>query len=122
MARLPESEFEVMQALWSAAPPLTSRTVLDTLTDTRHWKIQTVSTLLSRLVTKGYLASTHVGREVHYEVLIGRDQYLKVEAADFRGRNREYTLQGIVAAFAEDEDFSSTQLDELQSWLDSQRK
>ena len=122
MARLPESEFEVMQVLWSTTAPLTSRTVLDALEEKRHWKIQTVSTLLSRLVAKGYLSTSKVRREVHYHPIVEREQYLKIEAEDFRTRNRDYTLRGLVAAFAENEGFSSSQLDELQSWLDSQRQ
>lgn len=79
MEILPQSEFDVMQVLWGSQPPLTSRVVVDALMETRGWTIQTVATLLGRLVKKGFLASAKEGREVRYQILIQRAEYMKLK-------------------------------------------
>lgn len=83
MEILPQSEFDVMQVLWGSQPPLTSRVVVDALMETRGWTIQTVATLLGRLVKKGFLASAKEGREVRYQILIQRAEYMELETQDF---------------------------------------
>jgi predicted transcriptional regulator len=57
MRKLPEAEFQVMQEIWSTQPPITSSVVLGHWSGEKSWPIQSVVTLLGRLVTKEFLLS-----------------------------------------------------------------
>lgn len=121
METLPRAELEVMQVLWAAEPPLTSRVVLDAVSDGRNWKIQTVATLLTRLVNRGFLSSSRSGREIHYQINVPRDEYLEFETADFVSKHRGYPLRGLVSAFADNGALSEADIEELSAWLESQK-
>lgn len=122
MEILPQSEFDVMQVLWSSQPPLTSRVVVDALMDTRGWTIQTVATLLGRLVKKGFLASAKEGREVRYQILIQRAEYMELETQDFVEKYRGNPVRNLLAAFADQGALSTEDFDSLSLWLDQQRR
>lgn len=122
MEILPQSEFDVMQVLWSSQPPLTSRVVVDALMETRGWTIQTVATLLGRLVKKGFLASAKEGREVRYQILIQRAEYMELETQDFVEKYRGNPVRNLLAAFADQGALSTEDFDSLSLWLDQQRR
>lgn len=122
MEILPQSEFDVMQVLWSSQPPLTSRVVVDALMETRGWTIQTVATLLGRLVKKGFLASAKEGREVRYQILIQRAEYMELETQDFVEKYRGNSVRNLLAAFADQGALSTEDFDSLSLWLDQQRR
>lgn len=121
MEILPQSEFDVMQVLWASAPPLTSRVVVDALQETRGWTIQTVATLLGRLVKRGFLASSKDGREVHYRVLVPQADYMALETQDFVEKYRGNSMKNLLAAFADQGALSTEDFDSLSAWLDQQR-
>ena len=52
---LSESEMEIMRVIWDAGSPVTAAELLERFAH-KGWKIQTVSTFLSRLVEKGVLS------------------------------------------------------------------
>ena len=52
---LSESEMEIMRVIWDAGSPVTAAELLELFAH-KGWKIQTVSTFLSRLVEKGVLS------------------------------------------------------------------
>lgn len=121
MEILPQSEFDVMQVLWRSKPPLTSRVVVDALMQTRGWTIQTVATLLGRLVKKGFLASSKQGRELRYQVLISQSDYMALETQDFVEKYKGNSMKRLLAAFADQGALSTEDFDSLSTWLDEQR-
>lgn len=111
-----------MQVLWSASPPLTSRVVMDGLASRKNWKIQTVATLLTRLVGKGFLGATKEGREVRYRILVSESEYMELETQSFVSKYQGGSISSLVAAFADqgvlsDEDFAG-----LSAWLEEQKR
>lgn len=75
--RLPECEELVMSIVWSSETPQSLKTILVDV-NARHgkeWKPQTVSTILCRLVKKGFLSMYRKGRYCHYVPLIRREDY-----------------------------------------------
>ncbi|HML46176.1 MAG TPA: BlaI/MecI/CopY family transcriptional regulator [Clostridia bacterium] len=40
--RLPDTEFEIMEELWSRTPPVTTSMVMEKIGREKGWKIQTV--------------------------------------------------------------------------------
>lgn len=76
MKRLPDSEFAVLQAVWQLEEPITSAKIMAVLDNDKDWKLQTLLTLLARLTEKGFLQSTRVGRERHYQALVEPGQII----------------------------------------------
>ncbi|MFR9190201.1 MAG: BlaI/MecI/CopY family transcriptional regulator [Anaerotruncus massiliensis (ex Togo et al. 2019)] len=52
MNRLSDSEFTIMQEIWSRSGPVTAGGLVEAFSERRGWKIQTVSTFLTRLSTR----------------------------------------------------------------------
>ena len=48
MNRLSDSEFMVMQEIWARNAPVTAGGLVEAFSERRGWKIQTVSTFLTR--------------------------------------------------------------------------
>ena len=72
---IPQSELEVMKAIWNNIEPVSSRTVTDELERTKKHKKTTTLTLLSRLVQKGVL-NAEKRRRTYYTSNITKEEYL----------------------------------------------
>ncbi len=83
MKRLPDSELEVMQAIWSCEPPVSRAEIDHILKD--HYPIAptTLLTLLTRLAEKGFIKIEKVGRNARYIPLIKQDVYLAKQSKRF---------------------------------------
>ncbi|KHL15891.1 UNVERIFIED_CONTAM: hypothetical protein LK11_19175 [Mumia flava] len=62
-----------MDRLWDAETPMTGRSVLESLRD-RDLAYTTVTTILDRLVGKGFAGRDRVGRSYQYHASVGRDE------------------------------------------------
>lgn len=70
-AKLNDSEWTVMQAVWERSPA-SARDVLERVPET-DWAYTTVKTLLARLVEKGALRERKQGKTSVYEPLVTRE-------------------------------------------------
>ena len=120
--KLPEAELEIMKVVWGKEPPLTSTLLMEELKQTKDWKVPTLSSLLSRLVDRGYLRTEKNGKERTYYPLITEDEYLQFESQDFRQRYAQRSWISLMNAFYDGEAVSDEELDQLQAWLDMKRK
>jgi len=71
-----EAEWEVMKVIWSN-DEVTSREVIDILSDKKNWSVSTVKTLLARLVDKKYLSTEKVGKQFIYKATINEEKSVK---------------------------------------------
>ena len=74
---LSESEMEIMRVIWDAGEPVTAVWLLEVFAH-KGWKIQTVSTFLSRLVEKGVLSVERRGRSNFYTPAVTEQGYQKL--------------------------------------------
>lgn len=74
MKRLPDTELEVMKALWAAGED-TPRSVLEQALEPFGWATNTVNTYLTRLEKKGFLTVAHDRRGNRYTALVTQDDY-----------------------------------------------
>lgn len=81
--RLPDSELEVMQALWDCNPPVTRLDIEAKLSGTYPIAQTTLLTLLSRLGEKQFLRVEKDGRNRIYVPLISRADYLAAQSSRF---------------------------------------
>ena len=82
---LTDCELLVMKTLWDAEKELGLSEVTQRANETyqRDWKLQTVSTFLTRLENKSYLESYRQGRVFYYRILVPETDYVKELAQDF---------------------------------------
>lgn len=118
--KLPDAEFEIMKAIWHSDNPITSYILtekLKFLLPDKDWKQQTVLTMLVRLEKKGFLKSDKNGKERNYYAVVSEDEYIWIEAENFRKRFNGGKLSGLVKALYNDENLSQDEVDELKAWI-----
>lgn len=117
MVRLPDAEFEIMQAIWAcggkSVPTLTLSEKLK-----KERKAQTILTLLARLEGKGIVSSEKVGKERIWTALISEEEYLSFEAKNIVEKMYHGSLRGLVNAFYDGETLSEDDASALMAWID----
>ena len=117
MVRLPDAEFEVMQALWSCGGISVPTLVLSEKL-TKERKAQTILTLLARLENKEMISSEKVGKERIWTAHITEDEYLSFEAKNIVDKMYHGSLHGLVNAFYDGKKLSEEDASALLTWLD----
>lgn len=96
MQRLPDAEFEVMKAVWNTSPPISVNMVVNKLNGEKAWKVQTVISLMLRLIERGFLETKKNGKDRVYFPLISKEEYLKAETDAFV---RQYHDNSVFSVF-----------------------
>ena len=115
MKRLPDTELEVMKALWATGPD-TPRSVLEDKLSPFGWAANTINTFLSRLADNGFVSVRREGTSNLYTPLVDQESY---QAFDSRSvLDRLYgSPRNFVAALAR-EGMGREELEDLQALLD----
>ena len=114
--RISDAEHAVMEILWRRAP-LTATEVSDALADERSWSLQTVKTLLGRLVGKNVVGTEADGRRYLYHPLVERDDYVTGESQRLVDRLFGGKVTPLVAHLAETQQFSDKDIAEIEALL-----
>lgn len=114
MKRLPDTELEVIKALWDSGPD-TPRAALEDKLSSFGWAPNTVNTYLTRLVKKGFVSVEHKRTGNLYTALVSRDEY---QAFDSRATLSQLygSPRNFVAALAR-EGLKKDELDDLRRLL-----
>ena len=119
---LPDSEFAIMQIIWSQASPISKTQVAALAEPHKGWKPQTVYTLLNRLTEKGFLSTEKKGKERFYTFLVAQEDYLNQETDRFMKTVHKNSLTGLMNALFANNQFSKEDLSELEQWLKKKSK
>lgn len=111
-----------MKVVWANEPPITTRTVREQLGQAKGWKAQTISTLLLRLVERGFLRTEKKGKLRIYFPRVERDAYLKHETGDFMKRFHGDSFASLVTTLYDGDQLKDSDLDELEKWLREMRE
>ena len=132
MVSISESEWQVMQAVWSG-PPKTLPEILSSLQAT-GWSKTTIQTYLARLVKKGALTTQRQGKGYLYYPALSQSQGQLEESKSFlhRGQleesksflHRVYggSLSKMVLGFVESGTLSPQELEELKALVNQQEQ
>ena len=118
MVRLPDAEFEIMQALWTCGG-LSVPTLLLSEQLQKQRKAQTILTLLSRLENKGMISSEKVGKERIWTALVSEEEYLSFEAKNIVDRMYRGSVSGLMNAFYEGETLTEEDASALIALINS---
>lgn len=114
--RISDAEHAVMEVLWRRAP-LTAIEVSDALADDRDWSLQTVKTLLGRLLAKNVIAHEEDGRRYLYRPLVEREDYVAGESQRLVDRLFGGKVTPLVAHLAETQSLSDKDIAEIEALL-----
>jgi len=120
MGKLPkisQSEWLVMQVLWSKGP-LTANEVVEQLAKKTKWNPRTVKALINRLAKKGAVKFQKEGRQYRYFAAVSESKCVRRETRSFVRRVYGGAVRPILASFLEDADLSPDEIKELKKILD----
>lgn len=115
--RLPDSELEVMQAIWACQPPVSRADIEEIIYKNHPMAETTLLTLLTRLSEKGFLTANIEKRKKYYTPNISRQEYLAAQSKSFF----EKVCGGSMSAFASalcDSGLSKEELEQLRLLLE----
>lgn len=94
--RLPDTELEVMQAIWDCVPPVSRADIETKIYDNHPMAETTLQTLLSRLTEKSFLTVQILKRKKYYTPLVSRQEYQISQSKSFFQK----VYRGNLSAFA----------------------
>lgn len=116
--KLSANERDIMECYWEYGS-LMSEDISKLLPD-KKWKITTLLTFLSRLVSKGMLRVERKGKANIYHPIVSKSEYVKYESKQFIDRMFAGSTKNFIAALIEGNDLSKEDFTELRNWLSSQ--
>ena len=116
--RLGDAELEIMQIVWARPEPMTSKEILNNLTQ-RQWKLSTLMTTLERLVDKGYLACDRSTRTNFYSRQIEECDYKANESKLLLEKLHGNSLSSLVSFLCDSNSVDKEDIAELRSYLAS---
>lgn len=116
LGRLSETELEVMEMIWKCAEPVTVTQLLE-IFESKDWKTSTVSTLLKRLIEKGFLIKSMSGKVNYYEPTLTWSEYKKYETQTFLHRLYNGKVKNFIAALVDDDELNQDDIAELKDWF-----
>ena len=123
LVHLPNSELEIMMAIWEAGKPV-SRLEIDEKLSEKNWQAPTVLKFLSRLTEKGFLKceKPEGGKTNLYTPIVSEEEYLEFESNSVLGKFCGRSVKSLVANLYENNTINDSELDELQKFIDEAKK
>ena len=116
--RLPETEFEVMLAIWNAPePPVNTAYLMEKVGRDHGWKAPTLISFLVRLEERGYVSSEKKGKERYYTHVADRAEYIRLVSEDFVAKYHGGSFVSMMDSLYKDKKLSENDIDELLQWL-----
>ena len=118
--QISDSELELMRIVWARGGTALYAHIMEDLEKAgRTWQKNTVITLLSRLVEKGLLRTSKLGRRNQYTALATEAAYQAAQAQTLLNKLYEGSAKGLVSTLIERELLSAADYEELRSfWRD----
>lgn len=120
--QISDSELELMKIIWSSGGTALYARIMEELAGTgRAWQKNTVITLLSRLVDKGYLKVGKIGRRNEYTAVVSQADYQAAQTQFLVNRLYQGSARDLVAALIQREALSAKDYEELRRfWEDGE--
>lgn len=115
--KLPDAEYDVMQAIWEGQPPVNTAYLMEKVGNGRKWKAPTLISFLVRLEERGYVTSFKKGKERYYEPVADRDTYVKGITRLFVDQYHGGSFVRLMDSLFSDRSLSENDIDDLLQWL-----
>ncbi|MGN8800449.1 BlaI/MecI/CopY family transcriptional regulator [Candidatus Merdisoma sp. HCP28S3_D10] len=122
MRRLPDSELEMMMIIWDVGRPVTRAEIEMQLPKERQLSATTILSFLSRLQEKGFVDVYREGKTNVYKAVVPKEKYLQEESRSIWKRLYQNSVGNFMTALGSGEELSEEDLDELQEFLNRERR
>jgi predicted transcriptional regulator len=117
-----DSELELLKIIWASGGTALYAQVMEKLTQSGHtWQKNTVITLLSRLVEKGFLKTGKIGRRNEYTAVVSEADYQAAQTQVLVNKLYAGSAMGLVAALIRQEAISPGDYEELKRFWEEER-
>ena len=116
LPHLPESELDIMLAVWAMESPATAPAILERLE--RPLTASALHSYLKRLEEKGYLRCEKAGKVNHYLPLVDQAAYQRQESRTVLGKLYQGSLRHFAAALYDGGSLDRREVEELRAYLD----
>lgn len=112
-----ESELEVMKVLWKIGEA-SSAQIIEQLKESSDWKPKTIQTLITRLVSKGFIDVDKTNRKLFiYKPAISEREYKDFASKSFLEKLYNGSINKMVLSFVKENKLSKEEIDELRDIL-----
>lgn len=117
MQQISDYELELMKIIWANGGTSLYADIFKGLEDKgTPWTKNTIITLSSRLIEKGFLKTTKIGRRNEYKAVVSAEEYQAVQAQSFLEKIYEGNAKGLVVTLIEKELLSAEDFEQLKSY------
>ncbi|MFD1175202.1 BlaI/MecI/CopY family transcriptional regulator [Paenibacillus puldeungensis] len=110
-----DSELELMKIIWANDGTALYAEIMDELDSKGNaWQKNTVITLLSRLVDKGLLKTSKIGRRNEYRAVFTEREYQAAQTQNFLDKLYEGSAKGLVLTLIQKEMISPDDYEDLK--------
>lgn len=113
-AEISGAELEIMKVLWKHGEPVNTQAINQAVAH-KQWKRTTVSTLLTRLVEKGFAGSEKKGNSYFYTSLISKKEYRKAQTRNLIESLYQGSVKELAASLVEEGALSEEEIRELKA-------
>ena len=118
-----DSELELMKIVWAKGGTALYADIMEELSKAgRSWQKNTVITLLSRLVEKGLLRTSKIGRRNEYAAIVSEADYQAAQTQSFLNKLYDGNVKGLVATLIQRDMFTAKDYEELQRFWEGGTK
>ena len=117
MQQISDYELELMKIIWANSGTALYAEISKGLEEKgTPWTKNTIITLSSRLIEKGFLKTSKIGRKNEYKAIISAEAYQSSQAQSFIDKIYEGNAKGLVATLIEKNLLSPEDLEQLKSY------
>lgn len=117
--KISDAELEIMKIIWDGSPPMLFAQITDALAKSgKNWQKNTLITLLSRLMEKGYLKANKHGRKNEYIPLMTEQEFQSAQTRNFVDRIYKGDVSGLVTQLVNSEMLTEAEYTELKKILE----
>ena len=118
--QISDSELELMKIIWGNGGTALYAQIMEALSKKgRTWQKNTIITLLSRLVDKGFLKTNKIGRRNQYTAIVSASYYQTSKTQTLLDKLYEGSARGLVSTLIEKELLSAEDYEELKQFWES---
>jgi len=113
--KISDAELEIMKVVWKKDSPLLFAQIMEALEETGiYWQKNTLITLLSRLMEKGYLKANKRGRKNEYVSLVTEQEFQSTQTRSFVDKIYQGNVSGLINRLVENDMLTEAEYDELK--------
>lgn len=117
MQQVSDYERELMKVIWGNGGTALYAQITEALSQKgMNWTKNTIITLLSRLVDKGYLKTGKIGRRNQYTALVSEGEYQITQTEQFVNKIYEGDAKGLVSALIRTDRLTEEDYEELKAF------